>query len=509
VDAERGERDRRREPALPALTPEALQAMLDRLPDAVVVTAPGGTVVAANEAALSQLGDETAGDVGDRFEAIAEHIEVRDTHGRIVPPERWPTARALAGEAVQGVEIVTTDRRTGDVRISEVDAGPVLDPQGRVAFAVTRSRDVTSARRERDELERLYASERIAKLDAERARELLERLNRMAVELAPVITTDEVAATSARLASEAAEAVAVGLVGLQPDGRTLRTIATRGMSPEVVDAWSEFSVDDEAPLAECVRLDQPVVVSSPTERRARYLGIEDATPKTIGRAWASFPLHRTGRVSGGIGFSFGEATTFPEADLAFLAGIAEHVSMALERAALLEDSDRARREAERSARRLRRLELVTDAALSDLPFDDLLVELLDRVRTALEGDTSTLLLVDDDGNLRVRASRGIPRDDAAVVVIPPGAGVAGRILASGRPDVIADVPSVPPRSHWLAERVHSLAGVPLRVRGDIVGVLHVGSAEPREFTDEDVRLLELVGARVASALERGWFYGDR
>jgi GAF domain-containing protein len=251
------------------------------------------------------------------------------------------------------------------------------------------------------------------------------------------------------------------------------------------------------------------VVSSPTERRARYLGIEDVTPNPVGRAWACFPLHQTGLVSGAIGFSFPEATTFPETDLAFLAGIAEHVSTALERAALLEDSERARREAERSARRLRRLELVTDAALSDLPFDELLVELLDRVRTALEGDTSTLLLVDDAGNLRVRASRGIPRDDAAVVVVPPGAGVAGRILASGRPQVIEDVPSVPPRSHWLRERVASLAGVPLRVRGDIVGVLHVGTTDPRLFTDEDVQLLELVGARVASALERASFYGDR
>jgi GAF domain-containing protein len=57
--------------------------------------------------------------------------------------------------------------------------------------------------------------------------------------------------------------------------------------------------------------------------------------------------------------------------------------------------------------------------------------------------------------------------------------------------------------------VASLAGVPLRVRGDIVGVLHVGTAEPRRFTDEDVQLLELVGARVASALERASFYGDR
>ena len=43
----------------------------------------------------------------------------------------------------------------------------------------------------------------------------------------------------------------------------------------------------------------------------------------------------------------------------------------------------------------------------------------------------------------------------------------------------------------------------------MVGVLHVATVEPRAFTDDDVQLLQLVGARVASALERAALYGER
>ena len=47
-----------------------------------------------------------------------------------------------------------------------------------------------------------------------------------------------------------------------------------------------------------------------------------------------------------------------------------------------------------------------------------------------------------------------------------------------------------------------MLGVPLRVEGDVIGVLHVGTLVPRRFTDADVELLGLVSERVALAIER-------
>ena len=38
--------------------------------------------------------------------------------------------------------------------------------------------------------------------------------------------------------------------------------------------------------------------------------------------------------------------------------------------------------------------------------------------------------------------------------------------------------------------IKSMLGVPLIVRGDVIGVLHVGTLTPRKFNRDDVELLE-------------------
>jgi serine phosphatase RsbU (regulator of sigma subunit)/anti-sigma regulatory factor (Ser/Thr protein kinase) len=52
----------------------------------------------------------------------------------------------------------------------------------------------------------------------------------------------------------------------------------------------------------------------------------------------------------------------------------------------------------------------------------------------------------------------------------------------------------------------SLLGVPLVIEDRVLGVLHVGSREPRDYTDDDVRLLELAAERLAIALDHSRLY---
>jgi len=375
------------------LPADVVGALLDQLSEGIVIVDAQGTVVASNAAAVSILQD--ASPPSGRRDPVAPGFDVRDAAGRPLRPEEWPLARALRGEHVTRFEMTVRDTASGVALVHEVDAGPVLDAEGKVVYAISLGRDVTRVRDEREALERLVASEHAAKTEAERANEALVRLNRLAVDLGRVLTPSAVAEAGARLAREAAGATGVGIVRLLADGRTLQTAAVDGFPAEVVEPWREFDVDVPAPLTEAVRTDEAVVVSSPTERSARFLGIAERSPTPASHSWACFPLHQTGLVSGAIGFGFPDVRTFPETDVAFLAAIADHVSTALERATLLEDSERARREAEEAVRRLRRLEFVTDAAISDLPFDELLNELLDRVRSALDADSSTLLLLDE------------------------------------------------------------------------------------------------------------------
>jgi signal transduction histidine kinase len=151
----------------------------------------------------------------------------------------------------------------------------------------------------------------------------------------------------------------------------------------------------------------------------------------------------------------------------------------------------------------RRLQSVTDVALSHLRLDELLAQLLVRVREILDADTCAVLILDEETNeLVARAAIGIEEEVEQGVRIPVGKGFAGRVAASRQPVFLPDVDHADVLNPILRQKgVKSLLGVPLLVAGDVMGVMHVGTLVPREFTADDTTLLQLVADRVARAIE--------
>jgi signal transduction histidine kinase len=159
--------------------------------------------------------------------------------------------------------------------------------------------------------------------------------------------------------------------------------------------------------------------------------------------------------------------------------------------------------ADGDAERLRRIQLVTDAALSHLDLNELLAELLARIRDVLDADTAAVLLRDElRDELVARAAVGLEEEVERRVRIPIGGGFAGRIAAERHPIVLDDIDHADVVNPILREKgIKSLAGVPLLFANEVLGVLHVGTLTPREFTKDDVELLEIVADRVALAIE--------
>ncbi len=147
---------------------------------------------------------------------------------------------------------------------------------------------------------------------------------------------------------------------------------------------------------------------------------------------------------------------------------------------------------------------LSDPALSELGLEELLDELLIRVRDALAVDTVAILLVDRESEqLVARAAKGIEEEVEQGVRIPIGSGFAGRIAAERVAIFIADVDHADILNPILREKgIRSLLGVPLIVEGDLIGVLHVGSLKPRTFGDRDLAVLQVAAARAAPGIER-------
>jgi putative methionine-R-sulfoxide reductase with GAF domain len=152
-----------------------------------------------------------------------------------------------------------------------------------------------------------------------------------------------------------------------------------------------------------------------------------------------------------------------------------------------------------SEEKLRRLQAVTDAALSRLGVEDLLNELLVRIRDLLQADTAGVMLLDASGaELIATAASGLEREVFQGVRVPVGRGFAGTVAATAEPLAIEYVDHANVLSPvLLGEHIASVLGVPMIVAGRVIGVLHIGARVPRRFTDDDVELLQLVADRAA------------
>ncbi|MGH7391413.1 MAG: GAF domain-containing protein, partial [Candidatus Rokuibacteriota bacterium] len=178
-----------------------------------------------------------------------------------------------------------------------------------------------------------------------------------------------------------------------------------------------------------------------------------------------------------------------------------------ERARLLDVERAVRTQAETATAELRRLQAITEAALAPLTVDDLLRELLVRVRAVLGVDTAAVFMLDrEHDHLVLRAADGL---EAGVdrEPIPLGKGFVGRVALGIGAVVAEDIQGLSLLSPFLEKRgIRSLAAAPLVVAGRTTGVIRVGSRRPRGFSDDDGRLLQLVADRAALAIDNAHLY---
>jgi signal transduction histidine kinase len=153
---------------------------------------------------------------------------------------------------------------------------------------------------------------------------------------------------------------------------------------------------------------------------------------------------------------------------------------------------------------------VTDAALQHLGLEDLLHELLGRIRESLAAETAAILLLTEDGKaLVVRASHGLAEGPGEPVRVPLGRGVSGRVALSLEPMIVGDLTRDETISPVLARQgIQSLVAAPLLVEGRVIGVVHVGARTPHQFSGDDLRLLQLVAGRIALAIEHARLYQE-
>ncbi|MBC2876832.1 MULTISPECIES: SpoIIE family protein phosphatase [Streptomyces] len=134
--------------------------------------------------------------------------------------------------------------------------------------------------------------------------------------------------------------------------------------------------------------------------------------------------------------------------------------------------------------------------------DGLLQRTVERARDMLDGDAAYLLLAtDDETELEVRASTGLPSARQRFARVPVEAGT-GRYGSARLPSVHDDLNAVPGAVPLLTDTgLRSVVTVPLKVEGRLTGSLGVAAEAPHRYGNEEALRLQFAADRIALAVE--------
>jgi serine phosphatase RsbU (regulator of sigma subunit)/anti-sigma regulatory factor (Ser/Thr protein kinase) len=235
----------------------------------------------------------------------------------------------------------------------------------------------------------------------------------------------------------------------------------------------------------------------------------------VSESFAGVPLEVEGRVLGVMALSSAHADAFPDVDVEFLLALGRHCAQALERGRLFA--------AEQSnGERLAFLAMASARLAESLDYHETL-DAVAALAVPAVGDWCSVHLLDEAGHPQLV---GVHHRDPALQDLlaelferyPPdpgrGSGI-GQALGEQRtvhhrrfPEEVLRAIA---RDDWHLSALRQLMlgsalVVPLQVRGRLIGVLTVTDEAPDAYSDDDVRLVEDLARRMATAVDNAVRY---
>jgi phosphoserine phosphatase RsbU/P len=237
------------------------------------------------------------------------------------------------------------------------------------------------------------------------------------------------------------------------------------------------------------------VVVNDVRSDPRYLPTVDAV-----RSELAVPMFARGKLVGVIDIQSTRLNAFSESDTSLLRLLAARVSASI-------DNARLHRRVLTQNRTSRILAQLSTEFSSILQLNELLTKIAKAIRTLINYDAFSILLVDVENQcLRHRFSE---RYDQRVDLdnIPLGKGITGA-AAQQREIIRVDDILTDPRYIASHPDIRSEVAVPLIVSDRVVGVMDLESERIAYFTDEHVRTLTLLAPQIASSIENARLYEE-
>ena len=227
-------------------------------------------------------------------------------------------------------------------------------------------------------------------------------------------------------------------------------------------------------------------------------------------SYLGVPLVVKDEVLGVLSFYPKEEHRFSNEEVEFLTTLAGQAAIAIHNSQLYEEISASKTDLESINQRLERSEEIQQLLkelsqdITRLDIDSLLKNLTEKVRDLFKVDISDVRLI-ENGSRSIIGVSGIDVERLRIGSTGSGRGGSRWIVENRRPLVISDITKG--RDLPMGETTHRIGirgylGVPLfSRRGEVIAILRVLTYRPRNFTEEEVGLLQQMANGAAIALE--------
>jgi signal transduction histidine kinase/CheY-like chemotaxis protein len=150
---------------------------------------------------------------------------------------------------------------------------------------------------------------------------------------------------------------------------------------------------------------------------------------------------------------------------------------------------------------------VTQTMISKLDLAELLPHVLEQLGNLVEFTSASIMLVEDDKLRLVARKSALGVDSAPFVIQRSSLKHVQHVIEYGQPLIIDDTNA---DSRWLRrasnDAIRSWLGVPLLVKGQVIGLLNVSHTQPHFFNESDVAILRTFAAFAAISLDNARLY---
>ncbi len=284
---------------------------------------------------------------------------------------------------------------------------------------------------------------------------------------------------------------------LEKDGSTL--VVDFSQNVPLIGKWHAHGGD---PLWQVVRTQVPIFITDTSTCLEQYQGSIYSQLFQQMRSAALLPLHTPETIFGVLCFTFRERQVFSQEDQRLFQAICAIAGTALRRAIVLESLEK---QINTRTRHLSALYEISAASAEPVEVEELLAHLMVLTLDVLNTPAGAIHLLDNaKKTLRLAAQVGLPQQIRAnFSTLPVTTAFWRNILRSDEPVILSDIGKDRRTPQELAGNPYpTFLAVPIRAKGESLGLFSLMSESVLEYTIEDITLFTTIAEQVGSAVER-------